>query len=1467
MAEENDVIVPGPTDEEARISSLVKKGLDPTITDFDYTNYERIDFSPEYFANIMKLTGGDSVSGIGSDGNVVKYDANQIFAIQAADEFNQRTGMGSYKDFKEGTSKFQPGLKFTDAEILKYLTTMEEKGFFDPLTRRVVTNVPSSAAFGAGFTAGKKVQNLLPTFTPVRTGHPTVDRLANIAGTTYNVGKFSLPFVTGIGGSFLTSMTLDEPFAEFVFGTKKTLPTPDTYSTQRAAEAVADVISFSPYAYLTDKASSNFISDYLANRFKLNNELFGTGFSFDADYLRRNPLSKQIKSAMQSARGPRRKEIGPDGKPTSIDAPQILDGKAYMGPLDMAQLSERGVAQVLQGKIPEPHLRRLMAIETALKSAGQDAKKNKKLTLFYETLAAGGAGLFVKSAAEGDPTGITETFAEIGGAGSVPFVGQTFIALAGKRMDSLKNLVGNIRDQGLISGTSYTARKFAEEGRSRKGVQEILKQLDEIGSIETNEDLEVLIQALENSPLGTPRKTAGQVTKNPAIQAMEMALQRDFDSLSAAQKAAREEEIKKFERILEILSFGDRDNELGAELGKEAATVAADIKYTIFQKSLHRRLASAEDELIKAHNKIKRSNMTVRDKDGNIVPRRVLDAMDSMDLSKRLFGLVENQMELARNRQKELYGRVGNLEITDFFTEDGTPTDIPTFLAVLKSEGPFIKQSKVKKELSDLFSYAQQLSDELGLGIAFTDEGTALGDFLKTFNQLEGAGTSMINIRSGDTLEPTAFLGNFVDRLNRPDGQRFDLELDDAFMPQEVSDDFINATRREVENYISSSQGTIQGTDPNAVKLLNRYLAALVERRGKDDTGGDVLAAVSLDGLRQIRSQALDSARNGDLSKNSRRIAGLIASGIEDDIQNFARYGDTEGVKANQINALREANAYTRAFADVFYRSFVGDAMAQTKEGRFRQAPELIFQSFDGERFDPDFLKIRDIQAVGDFLNKENIPGAQGTLNSVNGVIDRILRQARYEAYDPKTKTYSEKRLNNFLNNQRRVAEMFPDLFEDLKNFDNAQALFRAVEDQGNKTEALLSKQINFTNLLRDAKGQVRTNPTIAIAEAMRAGRDQIPLLDDILSVIPQKGQEEAVRYWVLEEPTTGVKQTFFKQKDANKAKEASLPGSKVRQVDLTVDRDEAIAGFKSSFFEYLIYGVSSDGKANPMRDPRAIYNTLFEKPMIKKSGRMRGRARTFTVAEYLKRKGIFTESDLKTTREALTALIDAKVGEKGFDLVADFEEAKPLLDFALAISGSAIGTKTQKIISGGESGPGALIAAGKGAEAMRNIFLRMPRTQRMMFTADLLQDPRLLAKMLRKYGQGEQSRGVAGAIFDYLKKQGYVSLPRRAYAVSGDDELTDTEDDSFDPMQPNVEPPEPVVTAPTDEEASLNIPAQAPTLPVGTAPSPSFQLASASLPQTTPQSGPVNRARYAAMFPNDPASALIRQGIGSMMG
>jgi len=128
---------------------------------------------------------------------------------------------------------------------------------------------------------------------------------------------------------------------------------------------------------------------------------------------------------------------------------------------------------------------------------------------------------------------------------------------------------------------------------------------------------------------------------------------------------------------------------------------------------------------------------------------------------------------------------------------------------------------------------------------------------------------------------------------------------------------------------------------------------------------------------------------------------------------------------------------------------------------------------------------------------------------------------------------------------------------------------------------------------------------------------------------------------------------------------------------------------------------------------------------------------------------------------------------------------------------------------------------------------------------------------MLSKGKTQKQKQNIAKRLARFLSEKGFYAVTNTARR--GLPTITrETEE-----MIVDEEP----VLLPTDEEASLNIPAEAPTLNVGPAPSPVIQTASASLPQTTPQSGPVNRARYAAMFPNDPASALIRQGIGSMMG
>ena len=214
-----------------------------------------------------------------------------------------------------------------------------------------------------------------------------------------------------------------------------------------------------------------------------------------------------------------------------------------------------------------------------------------------------------------------------------------------------------------------------------------------------------------------------------------------------------------------------------------------------------------------------------------------------------------------------------------------------------------------------------------------------------------------------------------------------------------------------------------------------------------------------------------------------------------------------------------------------------------------------------------------------------------------------------------------------------------------------------------------------------------------------------------------------------------------------------------------------------------------------------------------------------------------------------------------------NFEEAKPILDFALAITGSAIGTKSQSFLTGGSGGPGSIIAAGKGAEAMRNIFLRMPQGQRMLFTAELMQDPKLMAKMLREYGTGDQKKGVVASVQDWLKTNFYSTLPRRIFAIGETDETPETKPNQFTP--PTFKDPSPVVVPkipvrPDNTQQGSLMPTGAPTPNVGSAPL-SIQQASAAPGPTIQNSGPVDRERFAALFPNDSTTQLMKSGIGSL--
>jgi hypothetical protein len=217
-------------------------------------------------------------------------------------------------------------------------------------------------------------------------------------------------------------------------------------------------------------------------------------------------------------------------------------------------------------------------------------------------------------------------------------------------------------------------------------------------------------------------------------------------------------------------------------------------------------------------------------------------------------------------------------------------------------------------------------------------------------------------------------------------------------------------------------------------------------------------------------------------------------------------------------------------------------------------------------------------------------------IKTVNATLDRILREVRAQTYDPQTKTVNRDALQDWVNNNNKLQEVFPDLFEDLDNFINKSDNKDSVVFNNKLQEAEVKRQTNFMAFLYDSNGQVRTDPTNAIAEALVSGRNQGKNLDDLIASIPKKGEKKSTTIYEAVDEKTGFKETFFNENDAKKFTTKN-PFFKLNVKNITVDREKAVDGFKSAIFEYLINGKTQFGPEKKFKF-YDIYNTLFEKKM-----------------------------------------------------------------------------------------------------------------------------------------------------------------------------------------------------------------------------------------------------------------------------
>lgn len=620
-----------------------------------------------------------------------------------------------------------------------------------------------------------------------------------------------------------------------------------------------------------------------------------------------------------------------------------------------------------------------------------------------------------------------------------------------------------------------------------------------------------------------------------------------------------------------------------------------------------------------------------------------------------------------------------------------------------------------------------------------------------------------------------------------------------------------------------------------AVQLLKSDLSmlnAFVRRKSKelgftkssDSAAGDAdeLGTLTSRELTEMRSLAMDYGRKLEAAgeRNRARAAYQMADAMLDDLNNARGEGDAWRLSYDM------ARAYSRALNDTFTRAFAGEAMASQKTGAERIAPELLAKRVLQGGNDPTYLRVTQINDIGSFAQREGLEGADQTIGTLRGTLDQILRNARAASFDPETGQANPRLLREFVEKNKDVLDAFPDLRNDLLDAEKANILLNETSKANQRAQSEMLAQISFYDIMNPVMSETgrrmygTESPTSAIARIMSTGnKAPVRSLNNLLKVV--KDAPEDVQ-------------------------------------------PQAMTGLKSAILEWA--ATKAGGSMSGTFSPSTLFDSVF-KPM-------KGSQNRISLADWMLENEVISQMELDNMKTYLTEMVKYEAADTAGKLEGLVEKAGPIMDFYLSITGSAIGSKAHAMMGG--QGAGSLIASGRGAETFRNLFGRMPAALQTDVMSELMRNPELLATMMRKPRSEREALGIFQTAKNILIDQGFLAPTRRAApTLTRETEINRTSPVPMPAPAPEARPAVPAprnMPGPNQRGSLMPPPAAAPTQGGGAAaPAPIQRAAAQPAPPPTP-SGPVDRARFAAFFPNDPTTDLIRQqaasgGIGSLMG
>jgi len=926
---------------------------------------------------------------------------------------------------------------------------------------------------------------------------------------------------------------------------------------------------------------------------------------------------------------------------------------------------------------------------------------------------------------------------------------------------------------------------------------------------------------------------------------------------------------------------------------------AALIEESLFKGLLEERIAFSLNKLKQSYEQVRRPNTRPElfpDPDASTIPDA--DTVpQSLEASEGIFELLSRQYKNGRKEESLLWKRIDQkLELSSFKNEQGVMTDVPNFVTMWQNKTDTIddiifEDRILKSSLSRLMKLVERT--QIGLKLNPVEATSPIKP--PTVRQQKGLDKAIASMdQEGD--QASSIYQKVMDD--------FDTEATPVdSMLEQLKTFFKDANTKDVE--VRSLRWGGSGDAKLVAKALSSKIKVLEAQEAQTaafaadaaeqatkaaDAPVEPLSAYT---LFQFRSDALAMGREFAAADGKGFEAG-IANSMADAIQ-----ADIESLPAGINQQYDVARAFSRAFNDVFTRAYGGKVLGQHPNGAPRiSIPELASNLMKG---DGAFFRTQQLDGISQFevtqslsnllgadllestgsiaglsaevkatgakllesfnqnvnpvtkiLNMEkmrawydlnesaikSIPNLDARISaamndavSLGNAEEVLLRTIRADALDPQGKL-NPSSLSGWMNKESNqlLLNVFPSVKEDLLDVGKAKALLENVKLDNNVQKEAAYKVLGVFEL-NPNKNQ---NPAMVIADAIdKNQRNPWAVLNEYTKMIDNVGGT----FTVNSGPNKGVS---WSQQDLRE-------------------------GLRTAIYD-VVLDVKSQGvnfRANE------AYNALF-------SPHPNGRGRS--LSEWMVDSNLLNEGDIAVTQRFLKEM--AKI--QAFDINAAAGSAEEFLTevgdgvkLLAAMGGSAAGNNLREMFN--IQGASLVIqgrTAAMGERAAVKWFGDLPNALQSSRVGTILNNTDLMIKMLKRGRSERETNAILGEVGQMFERN--VIIPpitavRGSSAVLSKDlgenvareivgaEVGD-EIEGIKAVQPVPKPPQLRAPPPIKK-----------VVPQSVQPTPSTNSNfNANPSRFDPQaaapvsSGPVDRERFAALFPED---RDLMSGIGSLGG